>query len=160
MAYIPSYAREPDCHNLCLIGRRRAHMTQAEWAEAIGVSLRSVVDYEAMKALPQEATVVRMAEKANLPILCYWYLRQAVGYSTDMLPEAEQVSLPQAVIILLKAMRDLQKRDVTGQLLDMAEDGVIDVNEEPVYLAICDELKDLIQAAVLLLAADTEGDAG
>lgn len=147
-----------DYHNICKIGRTRAGMTQEQWAEACGISVRSVGDYEAMVKLPSEAAAVKMAEVARMPVLCYWHMRQALGYSSDILPAVEQLSLPQAVVNLLKQLRDLERRSVTDQLLDMADDGVIDLSERPNFDAILLELQDVIQAVNLLTYADTEGE--
>lgn len=159
MAQFADGTSNRDYHNISLIGRRRAGMTQEEWAEALGVSVRSVGDYEAGRALPSDATVVKMAEVAKLDAICYWHMRQALGYASDILPEVEVLDLGQAVVCLLKELRDLDKRDVVGQLLDMADDGIIDANEEENFQRICAELRDVIQAVLLLLAADKHGEA-
>lgn len=147
-----------DFHNLSRIGRARAGMSQEQWAEACGVSVRSIGDYEAGVKIPSAATVVKMAETAQLPVLCYWHMRQALDYAGAMLPPVEQLSLPHSVVVLLRELRNLERANVADRLLDMAEDGVIDQMERPEFEAVCAQLRDLIQAAALVTFADMEGE--
>ena len=53
-------ATSQDYHNLSRIGRQRAGMSQEQWAEAVGVSVRSIGDYEAGVKIPSASTAVRM----------------------------------------------------------------------------------------------------
>lgn len=153
-----SASTSQDFHNLSRIGRTRAHLTQEQWAEAVGVSTRSIVDYEAGVKIPSAATVLRMAEVAEMPVLCYWHMRQSLEYAGAMLPPVEQLSLPHSVVVLLRELRKLEKANVADRLLDMAEDGVIDTMERPDFDAVCGQLRDLIQAAALVTFAEMEGE--
>lgn len=147
-----------DFHNLSRIGRARAGMSQEQWAEACGVSVRSIGDYEAGVKIPSAATVVKMAETAQLPVLCYWHMRQALDYAGAMLPPVEQLSLTHSVVVLIHELRKLERRNVVDRLLDMAEDGVIDEHERPDFDGVIELLRDLIQAAALVTFADMEGE--
>lgn len=147
-----------DFHNLSRIGRARAGMSQEQWAEACGVSVRSIGDYEAGVKIPSAATVVKMAETAQLPVLCYWHMRQALDYAGAMLPPVEQLSLTHSVVVLIHELRKLERRNVVDRLLDMAEDGVIDEHERTDFDGVIELLRDLIQAAALVTFADMEGE--
>lgn len=151
-------ATSQDYHNLSRIGRQRAGMSQEQWAEAVGVSVRSIGDYEAGVKIPSAATVLKMAETSQLPVLCYWHMRQALDYAGTMLPPVEQLSLTHSVVVLIRELRKLESARVVEQLLDMAEDGVIDECERPDFDGVCEQLRDVIQAAALVTFADMEGE--
>lgn len=151
-------ATSQDYHNLSRIGRQRAGMSQEQWAEAVGVSVRSIGDYEAGVKIPSASTVVRMAEASQMPVLCYWHMRQALDYAGAMLPPVEQLSLTHSVVVLMRELRRLEDARVVDQLLDMAEDGMIDERERPGFDSVCSQLRDVIQAAALVTFADMEGE--
>lgn len=132
--------------NIYKTARLSSGHTQERWAELLGVSTESVRLYESGRNLPGEEIVMRMAEVAVMPVLCYWHLKNKSGVANDLLPDVERVPLPQAVIQLLVEMRDF-KEDL-DQLLVIAADGIIDNSETDRFLEIRDALDGVIRAAL------------
>lgn len=57
--------------NIYQDARRTAGMTQERWAEALGLSVEAVRQYETDRCLPSDGVVARMAELSMLPPLGY-----------------------------------------------------------------------------------------
>lgn len=128
--------------------RRAAGLTQERWAELLGVSVEAVRQYETDKILPSDTIALRMAEVAGQTIVCYWHLLNKSRVAVELLPDVEDVPLPQAVLQLLRRMRDFDKRHRLDELVEIAEDGVVDPSERPGFDAIVQELMDLFAAAM------------
>ena len=87
-----------------------------------------------------------MAEIAPMPVLGYWHLKHKSGIANDLLPDVAQVSLPQAVVQLLVAIRDF--KESTDDLLVIAADGMVDKQETSVFEDILESLDGIIKAAL------------
>ena len=59
-------------------------------------------------------------------------------------------ALPQAVLSLLRRLRDFGRKERLDELIDIAEDGRIDSAEREAYDDIMEELDAIIQAAMAL----------
>ena len=132
--------------NIYKTARQTPGMTQERWAELIGVSADSVRLYESGRGLPSDEVVARMAEIAPMPVLGYWHLKHKSGIANDLLPDVAQVSLPQAVVQLLVAIRDF--KESTDDLLVIAADGIVDRQETSVFEDILESLDGIIKAAL------------
>lgn len=141
--------------NIYKTARQTAGMTQERWAELIGVSADSVRLYESGRGLPSDEVVARMAEIAPMPVLGYWHLKHKSGIANDLLPDAAQVSLPQAVVQLLVAIRDF--KESTDDLLVIAADGMVDQQETSVFEDILESLNGIVKAALAVKYAGGEG---
>lgn len=128
--------------------RRASGLTQERWAELLGISSEAVRQYETDKILPSDAVVLRMAEVAGQTIVCYWHLLNKSRVAAELLPDVEDVSLPQAVLQLLRRMRDFDRRHRLDEMLAIADDGVVDEQERPDFEAIVSELMELFSAAM------------
>ena len=134
--------------NIYKNARATAGLTQERWAELLGLSAEAVRQYETGKIRPSDAVVLRMSEAAGQHILCYWHLLHKSRVAAELLPDAEDVSLPQAVLQLLRRMRDFDRRHRLDDLLAIADDGVVDETERPDFEAIVSELMELFSAAM------------
>lgn len=134
--------------DICRIARKSAGMTQERWAEAIGVTAEAVYQYEAGKIRPADDVVLNMATISAVPAVCYWHMLNKSAVAAELLPEIEDVPLPQAVIQLLRRLREFQDGGRLDELLCIAEDGVIDGGEAGVFDKITDELRGIIAAAM------------
>ena len=134
--------------NIYKNARRASGLTQERWAELLGISAEAVRQYETDRILPSDTIVLRMAEAAGQTIVCYWHMLNKSRVAAELLPEVEEVPLPQAVLQLLRRMRDFDKRHRLDDLLTIAEDGVVDDTERPDFDAIVSELMDLFGAAM------------
>ena len=138
--------------NIYKSARLAAGLTQARWAEMLGVSEESVRLYESGRGYPSDAVAAAMAEVAMMPVLCYWHIKETSGVANDLLPEVELLPLPQAVLQLLVAVKDL--RQELDELLIIAADGIVDGAEQAPFQEILDRLQDLIRAALAVHYAE------
>lgn len=127
--------------------RHAAHVSQERWAEVLNVSPRSIKDYEAGRTTPPNTLVMRMIRLTGCDWLALAHL-QATSGGLDVLPEVAIKPLPQAVIALINKILGFADLHRDRQLLQIAEDGIIDDEERPLYEAILQDIQALIGAAL------------
>ena len=132
--------------------RKFAGMTQERWAEAIGCSVESVRGYETGARIPSDDVVVSMCEISGHAALAYWHLRHKSPLAAGMLPDVEQLPLPQAVLQLLCAIADFDTDNC--KLLGMAADGQITADELTDWQGIIGRLDAVIRAAIQVKIAE------
>lgn len=137
---------EANPRNIYKNARRTAGFTQERWAELIGISPESVRLYESGRGLPSDDVVAKMVEVAGMPVLGYWHLKEKSGMANDMLPDLEVADLPQAVLALLVAVRDISGS--INNLIQIAADGIVDSDEHDIFMGILDDLDDVVRAAL------------
>jgi len=133
--------------NIYYNARRAAGLTQARWAEILGVSESAVRKYESGEILPEDDIVLSMADFSGLQILGTWHLRRKSMVAAQVLPPVERLPLAQAVVQLLAAIRDFHARH-TDALLHIASDGRVAPEELERFRGIVRDLHPLIQAAM------------
>lgn len=144
--------------NIAKIGRTFAGMTQERWGEALGYSVRTVSAWESgEQPLPSEA-VIRMVDVTGQQVLAYWYLVDSLGAGASLIPDVEVTALPQAVLSLMRRLRDFGRKERVDALINMAEDGRIDAGERGTYDDIMHELDDIMQAVMALRFAKEVAD--
>ena len=131
-------------HNISQTGRRIAGMTQERWAEALDISVESVRLYESGRGMPSDDVATRMVEVSGAPVLGYWHLLNKSRVAADLLPQVDTIALPQAVIQLLRRIRDFDSSHRIDRLVDIAQD------ERPDFGQITRELDGIVQAAMQL----------
>ena len=135
--------------NLSKLGRGYAGMTQERWAEALGYSVRTVGAWESGEQPVSAEAAVRMADVSGAQVIAYWYLVDSLG-SPGLIPDVEVTALPQAVLSLLRRLRDFGRRERVDELVAMAEDGKIGEDERPDFEAILGELDGIVRATLAL----------
>lgn len=145
---------ERESRNIYKIARKTAGYTQERWAEAVGVSVESIRNYEAGTQIPGDEIVKAMCEISGLSQVSYWHLCHKSELAAEILPEVETVPLPQAVCGLLYSIRDFVSKERDAQLLDMAADGKIDAMERQEFADIVVELRRIVKAAMQLWYAE------
>lgn len=148
---------ERGSRNIYEIARRTAGYTQERWAEAVGVSVESIRNYEHGAQLPGDGIVKAMCEISGLSQLSYWHLCRKSALAAEILPEVESVPLPQAVCALLCGIREFVRKERDARLLDMAADGRIDELERADFDDIVKELRRIVAAAIQLRYAEGGG---
>lgn len=143
---------EPKPRNIYKTARQVAGLTQERWAEAVGVSVDSIRGYESGNVIPADETVKAMSEISGLAPLSYWHLCNKSTLAADVLPDVEQLPLPQAVLQLLVAIGDF--KEMHGDLLELAADGKIAGEELVVWENIVARLDKIIQAALQVKVAE------
>ena len=132
--------------------RRFAGMTQERWAEAIGCSVDSVRAYETGARTPSDDVVVSMCEISGHATLAYWHLRNRSPLAAGVLPDVEQLPLPQAVLQLLCAIADFSEDH--GRLVQLAADGQITRDEDLEWEGIKKRLDQVVKAALQVKVAE------
>ena len=143
--------------NIYAACRRRAGMTQEEWAEALDISVESIKRYETYVRLPPNRLVKRMADISGDAPLPYWHLANTTQ-ELEVLPSIEQVDLQAATIRLMNRMARFAAKSRDRQLMEIAEDGIISEEEQPLYAEILDELTGVITASYQLRYCDAKED--
>ena len=128
--------------------RLAAGVTQERAAELCNVSIESWRAYEYGHRLPPAETVGIMAEQLGAPWLALEYFRLTGGALGVIESEIPTQGLSTAVITLINRVFAFEDHHRDRQLLQIAEDGVIDAEEKQVYAAIVDELDEIIGAAL------------
>lgn len=134
--------------NIYQDARRTAGLTQERWAEALGLSVEAVRQYETDRCLPSDAVVARMAELAMLPPLGYWHLRHKSEIAAAELPPVERLPLAQAVVQLLAAIRAFEAQHREDDLIGIAADGCVIPDEIDKFNSIVRDLHGIVQAAL------------
>lgn len=139
--------------NIYKTARIKAGKTQEGAAEAIGISVESIKAYESYSRLPPADIVDRMCIVYDALYLAYQHNRIASG-EIKVVPEIQVLDLPRAAIQLINKVIAFADRHRDRELLQIAEDGVIDESERELFNAIVAELGGIIQAATNLKVSE------
>ena len=139
--------------NIYKTARIKAGKTQEGAAEAIGISVESIKAYESYSRLPPAEIVDRMCIVYDALYLAYQHNRIASG-ETKVVPEIQVLDLPRAAIQLINKVIAFADRHRDRELLQIAEDGVIDESERELFGEIVAELDGIIQAATNLKVSE------
>lgn len=142
--------------NICAACRKKARVTQEQWAELLHVSVETVKAWEGGKRVPDNYYVCMMVRFCGDTYFAYQHLLQTSD-SLNVLPSTKRQPLPLAVMQLVNRFISFADRNRDRQLLQLAEDGVIDEAERPAYERIMDELNEIIAAAYSLRYAEVTG---
>lgn len=138
--------------NIYKTARAVAGLTQERWAEAVGVSVDSIRGYESGTVIPADETVRAMSEISGLSPLSYWHLCNKSTLAADVLPDVEQLPLPQAVLQLLCAIADFTEDH--AHLVQLAADGKITSDEALEWEGIKKRLDQVVKAALQVKIAE------
>lgn len=139
--------------NIYKTARIKAGKTQEGAAEAIGISVESIKAYESYNRLPPAEIVDRMCIVYDALYLAYQHNRIASG-EIKVVPEIQVLDLPRAAIQLINKVIAFADRHRDRELLQIAEDGVIDESERELFGEIVAELDGIIQAATNLKVSE------
>ena len=139
--------------NIYKTARIKAGKTQEGAAEAIGISVESIKAYESYSRLPPAEIVDRMCIVYDALYLAYQHNRIASG-EIKVVPEIQVLDLPRAAIQLINKVIAFADRHRDRELLQIAEDGVIDETERELFGEIVAELDGIIQAATNLKVSE------
>ena len=133
--------------NIYKAARQKAGKTQESAAEALGISVESIKAYESYARIPPSHVVDGMCIIYDAIYLAYQHNRIASG-EIKVVPEVEQLDLPRAALKLINRVLEFAEKRQDRTLMQIAEDGVIDEDERPVFDAIMADLDELIKAAL------------
>ena len=89
-----------------------------------------------------------MAELYRDPALAYRHLKASPA--GQILPEVTERSLEQCTMQLFRLLRNFAREGRVETLLEIAEDGIIDERERPIYDSILDDLREIVAASLSL----------
>lgn len=130
--------------------RRAAGLTQEKAAELLGVSVRTVANWEAGIYVPPDNAVALMCDVYPAPTLAVEHLRASTALAAGLLPEVAQLPLSLAVVQLLHRMQEFNARHRPEDLLRISFNGQVDEHEAGEMAEIQNELQGVVQAALQL----------
>lgn len=139
-----------DRANIYQSARKIAGLTQERAAELLGLSPRSLADYESGLRLPPNDVADRMVTVYNSQLLAVQHLRNSTQIARDLLPDVKEMALPEAVITLVEAIHDFSVNGLDHELLRIARDGIISENEREQFNHAVNELRGITAAAIAL----------
>ena len=141
-----------DCTNIYQSARKIAGLTQERAAELLGLSVRSLADYEAGLRLPPNDVADRMVTVYNSQLLAVQHLRGSTQFARDLLPEVRPMALPEAVLTLIDAVYDFADDRLDRELIDIARDGVISADERERFDHVVEKIRAITAAAIALVS--------
>lgn len=143
-----------DGGNIYQTARKAAGLTQEAAAERLAVSDTSIRAYESGERLPGDDIVARMCAVYNVQYLGLQHLQLKSALLPECVQYARPEPLPVATIKLVRRVLAFAEAHRSDQLLEIAEDGVIDEAERQRFDEIAAELGDIVQAALALQYAE------
>ena len=137
--------------NIYQTARKSAGLTQEAAAERLAVSLTSLRAYEGGERVPAGDVVARMCIVYDTQFLGVQHLQLFGSLLPECVQEARPERLETATIKLVRRIMRFADGHRNDRLLEIAEDGVIDDEERPEFLAITAELTDIVKAALALM---------
>jgi len=139
-----------ECRNIYKTARRSAGFTQEAAAERLGISVESIRAYETGQRIPPNDIVELMVICYNAQHLAYQHLQETNNLMRRIVPALEQRTVLEASIRIYNLVRRLERNGSVDMLLEIAEDGVIDTKELPVFEEIVALLQDLVKGSLEL----------
>ena len=133
--------------NIYKTARMKAGKTQEAAAEALGISVESIKAYESYSRIPPSHVVDGMCIIYDAIYLAYQHNRITSG-EVKVVPEVEVLDLPRAALKIINRVLEFAEKRQDKTLMKIAEDGVIDEAERPVFEEIVSDLDELIRAAM------------
>ena len=141
---------QSDCTNIYQSARKIAGLTQERAAELLGLSPRSLADYESGLRLPPNDVADRMVTAYNSQLLAVQHLRECSRFARDLLPDVQAMALPEAVLTLVDAVYSFADDRLDRELIDIARDGVISADERERFDRVISKIRDITVAALAL----------
>ena len=148
---------QSDCTNIYQTARKIAGLTQERAAELLGLSLRSLADYESGLRLPPNKAVDDMVTVYNSQVLAVQHLRASTQFARELLPDIPAMSLPEAVLTLVDAVYDFADDRLDRELIDIARDGVISEDERERFDRVVEKIGAITAAAIALASMPRGG---
>ena len=117
--------------NIYQSARERAGLTQESASEQLYISTESLRMYETGRRRPSDEMAVMMAEVYREEALVYRHIKASPA--GRVLPDLTERSLQECTIRLFRLLRQFVREQHVETLLEIAEDGIIDEQERPIY---------------------------
>ena len=136
--------------NIYRLPRAAAGITQERAAELLGVSVKSLSNYETGVTIPPNDVVERMVTVYNAQHLAYEHLRATNALMGRVVPELEERSLLETAVRIYNRLNRLEKKGGVDRLMEIAEDDQITQEERQEFDAIMSELRQIVQGGLEL----------
>ena len=146
-----------DCTNIYQSARKIAGLTQERAAEMLGLSPRSLADYESGLRLPPNDVADRMVTVYNSQLLAVQHLRNSTQFARDLLPDVQSMTLPQAVLNLVDAVYAFADSRADRELIDIARDGVITEDERERFDHVVKQIQHITAEAIAVVSVPRSG---
>ena len=146
-----------DCTNIYQSARKIAGLTQERAAELLGLSPRSLADYESGLRLPPNDVADRMVTVYNSQLLAVQHLRNSTQFARDLLPDVQTMALPEAVLTLVDAVYSFADDRLDRELIDIARDGVITEDERERFDHVVEQIQHITAAAIAVVSVPRSG---
>ena len=133
--------------NIYAIARQDSGITQEAAAAELFVGVSSLRRYETGVCLPPDEVVLEMIDLYGAPWLALPHMRSRCK-TLPVIPEIKVQQLPVAVIQLYNRTVAFAAKHRTEQLMQIADDGIINEQERPQFEEIADELNGIVAAAL------------
>lgn len=142
--------------NNCNIYQRARNvkgMTQERAAELLGISVRSLADYEAGVRFPPDKVATQMVDIYDSQLLAVQHLRQSAALACGVIPDVPDLCLSQAVLNLIDCVYTFADNQMDRQLIEIARDGIISAEERPRFDHIMEQISNITSAAFALMCS-------
>lgn len=148
---------QDNCANIYQNARKIAGLTQERAAELLGLSARSLADYEAGLRMPPNDVADRMVTVYNSQLLAVQHLRGSTRFARELLPDVQTMALPEAAITLVETIHDFSSAGMDHEILRIARDGVVSEDERERFNRAVEQLQGITAAAIALVSVPRGG---
>ena len=146
-----------NCANIYQNARKAAGLTQERAAELLGLSTRSLTDYETGQRVPANDVVDQMITVYNSQLLAVQHIRETAQFARALLPDVRAMSLPEAVLTLVDAVYAFADDRLDRELIDSARDGMISEDERERFDHVVEKIRAITTAAIALASIPRGG---
>ena len=142
--------------NNCNIYQRARNirgLTQERAAELLGISVRSLADYEAGVRFPPDKVATQMVDIYDSQLLAVQHLRQSAALACGVIPDVPELCFSQAVLNLIYTVYKFADSKMDRELIDIARDGIISEEERPRFDHIMEQISNITSAAFALMCS-------
>ena len=135
------------CMNIYGRCRRDAGLTQEQAAELLDCSVRTLANWEGGVNRPPDEKAQLMCVVYRSPLLAFEHLRGGSELARELLPELRSLSLAQAALTLLSAIRSFNVEERDWELMEIAADGSVDADERHGFELLMLRLDRIVEAS-------------
>lgn len=134
--------------NIYKTSREHAGLTQEAAAGYMGIAVETLRAYETGGRRPADDMVSAMVTLYDDQYLGYLHMQSSP--LSDCIPRVRLQGIQQAAMRIVRLVKRFARDQRVDQLLEIAEDGVIDEEELPVFQEIMSELRAIVESVLAL----------
>lgn len=134
--------------NIYKTSREHAGLTQEAAAERLDIAVETLRAYETNARRPADDKVADMVTLYDDQYLDYLHMQSSP--LADCIPRVRLQGIQQAAMRIVRLVKRFARDQRVDQLLEIAEDGVIDEEELPIFREIMAELQAIVESVLSL----------